>query len=250
MRRNIAQVLGSTGPPVAELVRTKKGKAMPTSLKQAIATALDRKYVPTFKSGDVGDLGLHLGLASPFSCLDLLKKLEGLPALQVLFATGTLSPSSVTGWAQLAAASDGSCSFRTHVHEGGLVGHNYSIGMVLPDVKDANGNALAFVQTGSVAGSLDIGSSDDDQDQDGFSQLVVDHWDVVKKNARYSYDLKVSTDPLQVVETALIGALVGAAAVGIAAFVGNPNTHCEWSSSIGPDDRGQPEVGSGVTWRQ
>ena len=222
---------------------------MSSDLRQAIDDAFRKKLVPEFTSGDVRSLGEALGLSPPISVRDIVSGLQGLPGQQMLFATGPLGPSTVTAFAQLMISSEGFWSFRGSIHESGAVGHNYALGMSLLDLKDSSGQVVSFKNEGTVHGRFEFGSSDDNWQQDNQNQLIADNWEIAK-NSGMHYDIEVSTDALDVIEAALIGALVAAALTGLAFFIGNPNTHCKWSPSIGPDDKGQPAAGAGVSWEQ
>ena len=70
----------------------------------------------------------------------------------------------ISGWTQLGLNSDGTASFRGHVHDSGPTGYNYVLTTVLLDVLDQQGRALAFAHAGSVHGTFDIGSRDDPSD--------------------------------------------------------------------------------------
>jgi hypothetical protein len=144
--------------------------------------------------------------------------------------SGTLGPSTVTGSAHLWMNSDGFWTFQGHVHESGFIGHSYAFAIVL-DFLDASGNAPSFVQAGSIHGTdpIDAGSSDDDWQQSGHSDLIEQNWDVVKTRGIRS-DLHVSTDALSAFEAG-IGAVVLAlvVTVGVVAgtrFVSDPRTKC------------------------
>jgi hypothetical protein len=176
----------------------------------------------------------------------LIGTLNALPPATAIFDSGTLGPSTVTASAQVGIQSDGLASFRGHIHESGLVGHNYLFAIALRDLKDSKGNPLVFAREGNVKGQADIGSSDDDWQIDGINSLISDNWDTAK-NSRFDARLHVSTDPFQVVETIIIGLFAALGVVAVSLFVSDPNTKCEWSPGPGGDQQG---AGSGVICRR
>ncbi len=202
------------------------------SVDSAIKVALDVKQVPSFKTGDLGDLASKLNLPPPVSTVALLKALKNLPNQVWTSSSGALSAGNVGASAQLGIQSDGTASFRGQVHEGGAFGDNYVLAAVFLDIKDSSGNNLAFAHSGNVAGSLDIGSQDDSFQDDGFSQLIVDNWDTAKKlHVRFS--LQVSTNPFQVIETVVAGLFIGLGVLGVSLFLSDPQTKCQWGGPKG-----------------
>jgi hypothetical protein len=181
-------------------------------------------------------------MSVPISVIRLVDNLNHLPPATVIFNSGTLGPSTVTAWAQVGLQSDGLASFRGHIHESGAVGHNYLFAMALLDLKDNQGNTLVFSQKGSVNGTLDIGSRDDNWQIDGSNSLISDKWDVAK-NSRVQAHLKVDTDPFQVLETVVLGLFAAAGVVWLVLFGSDPKTKCTW----GPT--GDPQGGAGVEVR-
>jgi hypothetical protein len=144
--------------------------------------------------------------------------------------------------------SDGLLSFRGHVHESGVSGDNYFFGVALLDVKDSSGNTLVFPQNGLVAGQLDFGSSDDDFQNDGFSQLLRDQWDTAKnsvENGRVQFVLHVSSNPFYVTETLVSGLFVLAAAV----LGGYGASKCDWHAGTWTDpNTGEQRSGVKCEW--
>jgi len=209
------------------------------SLRNAIQNAVDRKVVPPHQAGSTRDLALAMGMTAPISVIQLIGGLEGLPPATVIFDSGTLGPSTVTASAQVGIQSDGLASFRGNIHESGAIGHNYVFAIALLDLKDSQGNTLVFAHEGNVKGQLDIGSSDDSWQDDGHNSLISDNWDIAK-NSRSQARLHVSTDPLQAIETVIIGLFAAVGTVAVALFTTDPNTVCTWRTT------GDPQGGAAV----
>jgi hypothetical protein len=204
------------------------------NLRGVIQNALGRKKVPHHQAGSARDLALQLGMTVPISIRGLVVTLDQLPPATVTFNSGTLGPSTTTGFAQVGLQSDGRSSFRVRVRESGLIGHNYFFAMALLDVVDSQGNMVVYTLQGEVHGTLDIGDSDDDKQEDYFHPLISDQWNVAK-NSRVSSRLHVSTDAFQTGEAiaAFVGILfaaelAAAGAVGIVRFLADPGTTCSW----------------------
>lgn len=187
------------------------------SLRDAIQNAVDRKQMPAFQPGKIRNLAVNLGLSVPISVLNLINTLNNLPPAVVIYNSGQLTTSYVHGWAQVLLQSDGLWSFHGHVHESGAVGDNYLFMMAFVDVKDASGKMLIFLRNENVKGQLDIGSSDDDWQINGFNQLAADQWNIIK-NTRVQPLFHSSTDPFQAVETVLLSAPIVAAAFIVGAL--------------------------------
>jgi hypothetical protein len=196
-----------------------------TGVRDDVAFAVARKQVPAFTPGRMRDLCGKLGLASPVSLRALSGVLNNLPAAFVHFPSGPMTAGTLHAEGELYVQSDGIFSFIAHLHESGGVGDNYIFGVALPDVRDPDGNALAFVQDGWIAGQLDFGPSSRDWHNDGVNPLLRDQWDIVKNLSpgRVSFRLRASTNPLQVTETVLF-------AVGLLVLGGYGQSKCKWES--------------------
>jgi hypothetical protein len=181
------------------------------SVLAAIESALDRRQVPAFAEGDLGDLAQKLGLSGPVSLKAILAALESLPYAVVTFASLNTETSHVEVTAQLGLQSNGMCSFWGTVTEHGLTGHNYAVVLSLVDVRDEAGNVLIFVQTGVTNGTLDAGPSTHSWQQDGSNGLIDIHWDVAR-NSRLFLQLHVSTNFWEALEAIVTGV---AAAIGV-----------------------------------
>jgi len=197
------------------------------SFRSVLRNAIGRKKVPAYHAGSTRDLSLKLGLSPPISLVKLSGTLNTLPPATVSFSSPPLTANFLHGSASVGVQSDGMASFVGSVHEAGVLGDNYVLAAALLDVKDARGNTLVFVQTGSVQGQLDIGSSDASWQIDGLNQLLADQWDNVKKG-HINWQLHASTDPLTAVEPIVIGLLAAVGVVAVAMFAGDSDTHCVW----------------------
>ncbi len=186
---------------------------MSENIRSVIRDAVDRKRMPAFNPGSIRDLAMKLGMSVPVSLLDLPKALNELLPAGVTYDSGRFAAGNVHASAQLYLQSDGGMLFSGQAHESGVVGDNFVLAMVLLDVKDAAGNALAFVHDDTLAGQLDVGFSDKEWHTPGFNQLVRDNWDAVK-HTRVETRLHVSTDPWQVTELAIAGLVGVAVAIG------------------------------------
>jgi hypothetical protein len=191
------------------------------------------KKVPAGQPASARDLGQRTGLLIPFSMRSVIRRLD---PETVIFASGPLGPSTVTGWGQLGILSDGSWSFRGHVREDGGVGHNYVLAIAL-GFKDPSGKIIAFAHEGSVSGTVAIGSRDSDWQEDGHNLLIADAWDDIK-NSGFEARLHVSTDPLEVLETVLVGLIAGAVAAGVIIFGASPGVSCDWIPTSGAGGAG------------
>ena len=209
------------------------------SFKNALQNAVDKKRMPHFKPGSMRDLGLNLRLPVPVSLSNVIKGLDNLNPAGVIYKSGPMTANFVHGSAQLYLQSDGLVSFSGNVHESGVVGDNYLFMMALLDVRDLSGNTLVFAHNSSVSGQLDVGSSDASWQTNGPTQVVKDQWDNVKRSRVQSH-LHVSTDPVQVFETAYLGIWIaaGLALTGIffGGFASDPRTKCDPTTN--PDSKG------------
>lgn len=137
-----------------------------------------------------------------------------------------------SGWTQIGLNADGTGSYKGHAHDSGPVSYDYAVTTVLLDVKDQAGNNLAFYHPGTVHGSLEIGSSNDDWQDDSLSCIVADNWDAVKTSRTWSHIVHTSIDSAGVVEV-IVEAMVGAGlvAAGITLF-GSGNWICKWQEGV------------------
>jgi hypothetical protein len=173
---------------------------------------------------------------------------------QMIYDTGTAHADTVHGWAQLAIQDDGNWSFRGHVHENGVIGHDYAFAIGLNQLDDS-GHVMAFIEEGKLGGTVAIGgpSRDDDWDRNGHDSRIAENWDGIKQKG-VTGQFHVATDPFQAFEFAISALLavryvvlgVVAAAVGIRQFASNPNTICTWGGGLTPGDQAEAKEGVGV----
>lgn len=174
----------------------------------------------------IKEWGHKLRSSSPIS----LKNLANLP-ISVVFSSGNLGPSTVTGSAELAIHSDGFWNFRGTIHESGFLGHNYAFAVVLDEL-DHSGKAIGKYHEGKVGGTIDPFDSRDDSWYETYQdQYISDNWDIIV-NSGAKFNLHVSTDPIQVLELA-VAPLVAAAAVGVVILGGKAAPDgCHYSSNL------------------
>lgn len=136
----------------------------------------------------------ELCLTSSVSVRDLMRRLQ--PEIAT-FRSGSISATTVRGQAVLGVSSDGFCSFRGHVHENGVVSHDYSFGAVFQFV-DPDGTVYACVNSGSVHGALSLGSRDDDWQEDRRDCRISANWDSIKRSP-VRFGLKVDLNELDLI---------------------------------------------------
>ncbi|MFI9105512.1 hypothetical protein ACIGXA_33895 [Streptomyces fildesensis] len=199
------------------------------------------RFTPIGKVLSVRGLVSHLGLSGEISGRDLLRRLT---PQSYYIRSGDLGPSTVTGKADLVVFSDGFWSYRGDVHESGLIGHDYVLGILL-DYVDPNGEVYAYANDGTVHG-LDIGSDDDSWQKDGWDQRISRNWDAIAA-AGWQANLHVSTNLLAAVEAMAVALPVvryGAAVVAlVVVFVASPNTKFHWQAT--EDGQGVEAVWTG-----
>lgn len=148
----------------------------------------------------------------------------------VVYSSGILGPSTVTGVCQVGFQNDGLCAFRGHVREDGAIGHNYLFVMVFPEIVDSDGHPLTFTHEGTVHG-LEPGDRADDWVEAGpqdsrVQRLISDNWQKLRNGTRYESRLHVSTDPIGAVEVVgslllTLGFAAGVTALIVAAINGD-----------------------------
>ncbi|MFF0492109.1 hypothetical protein ACFYTQ_24025 [Nocardia sp. NPDC004068] len=193
-----------------------------------------RKFVPVGARLSLRELAGRLGTGP--SAGRLARQLE--PQAR-LINSGMLGPSTTDGFFELVLFSDGYWTFKGHAHESGLVGHDYTAALVLTYV-DPENHVYAWSNTGTIHGTTDIGSRDDDWQQDGWDPRISRHWDELR-TCEWRAELHVSTNPWAVVEAIAAGIGVAGAAVAATLFVSDPETHCQWATF--PHDDGTIGVG-------
>jgi uncharacterized protein with LGFP repeats len=104
--------------------------------------------------------------------------------------------------------SNGNIQFSGHFHDSGALAYNYSVASVL---KDADNQAYWLGHTGSISGTFESGSRDDDWFQNGTNQLVAEGWRPIVASAFLRSDAHISAD---------LGALIANILAGIGAATG------------------------------
>ncbi|MFB8274812.1 hypothetical protein [Nocardia colli] len=182
-----------------------------------------KKFVPAGHRLSMRELSNQLGTGS--SGTRLARQL--LPEFR-LISSGMLGPSTTDGFFELVLFSDGFWTFKGHVHESGLIGHDYGAALVLTYV-DPDGHVYAWGNSGTVHGTTDIGSRDDDWQQDGWDRRISQHWDDLR-DCSWKAELHVSTNALAVIEAITAGIVVAGVAVVAAWLVADPKTRCDWAA--------------------
>jgi hypothetical protein len=206
---------------------------MTRSIVEAIAAARDRKQLPAFNPGNIGNLATKLGLAVPVSISEIMRALNELPPAVVTINLSEVStPGGVSGYGQIGLQSDGGASFRGTVVNPGGGGINYMYAVTLLDVRDESGKLLVFANSGNLFNAF-TGSSTSFQ-QDAFSDLIADNWDAAKTTGYYAYiwdDDNVWED----IATALVEALAVVATAGIILVIpgsggSGEDPYCSWGA--------------------
>lgn len=215
------------------------------TLGQIISSALDRKQVPSFRPGDVGDLATKLSLASPVSIAKLITTLDNLPPTVVTINIDPIStPGGVTASGQVGLQSDGAASFRgTANNPNAGEGINYLYAVALLDVKDPSGNVVAFSASGNLFNLLESSSST--FQQDGFSQFIANNWDAAK-TSRYHAIIEASDnifeDVVAVITEALAVVLTAGIILAIPGGDGPPDYSCQWANTGNDNQHDTPSL--------
>jgi hypothetical protein len=214
------------------------------SLARTISEAVDRKRVPAFRRGDVGNLATKLGLTHPVSIQNLIRTLDNLPPAIVTLNIDTVqTPGEVSASGQIGLQSDGTASFRGNVNNPAWGdGINYVYAVALLDVKDASGNVLVFAHPGNLFNLVQASSSN--FQQNGFNELIRDNWDTAK-TSRYHATLLVSDNVLEHIVSGITEALGVLIVAAIIIFTPGGDddgpSGCQWAgnfSSSNPNDKG------------
>jgi hypothetical protein len=137
----------------------------------------------------------------------------------------------ITGWTQVGINSDGTASFRGHFHDSGPSAYDYVVVTALLDVVDANGNTLVFAHKGTIHGTFEFGSRDDNWQTDSVSCLIASNWAAARSSRTYS-TIHTHNDVAGVLETIIEGMLSGLGIVGIVLFgdgVATGKISCQWA---------------------
>jgi hypothetical protein len=199
----------------------------------ALTEARDRRYVPPIKQDSLYELANKLNLVGGISLLSVIAKLGTLLPLTRVIETGQLNALGAHATSTLVINSLGDWQFSGHAWESQIVGHNYSIGIALIDVRDEDNNVPTVEQHGTVHGHLAIGSSEEDWTQQNNSPALAKQWDVVRRG-RVHWVLTAKTNGWDLGQALFVGvvALLGGAAFG--SLASDPDAQGGWET----DDRG------------
>jgi hypothetical protein len=161
-----------------------------TTVREAAST-----FVPIGNAFSVGKLADTIGLDRPISVSDVIRRTK---PEHVIFRSGDLGPSTVTGRAALSATSDGFWWFAGEVRESGFFSHDYAFGVVLKFVPP-DGIAFASGNQGDVHGTQSVGSRVDHWSLTGYDRRIGTYWDDIKNSSAH-FELHVDTDLGQVLE--------------------------------------------------
>jgi hypothetical protein len=182
------------------------------SVVAAIRTAVDRKKMPSFIGGDVRDLAQKLGMPFPVSFRELLRILEDLPpAVVTIDISSVATPGGVNAYGQVGLQSDGAASFRGTVNSAGPGGIDYTYTVVLLDILDDDGNAIAFSKSGNLYNAVQASTAEFQQDM--FCEYIAKNWDRAKTTGWYA-DIEDSDNAWEDLVQGLLTALAVVATVG------------------------------------
>lgn len=141
---------------------------------------------------------------------------------------------------------DGGVAFWGSVHESGFLGHDYTFAMAVYNYRDASGNLIVFVHSGSVEGT-DRGVTSAPKRDDSWNgnasmdPFVSNNWDSIKSSGWHA-SLNVDTDPGQVIAAVVDGAVLAGALVSAAAFVIAGIAGGGYTVERGTDSSGNPTL--------
>jgi hypothetical protein len=176
------------------------------SLANAIEVARSRKRMPYYAEGSTRDLARKLDVGPPVSIKELNRELDRLPPDYVR-RNKNLEARFVHASGSLFLQSDGAFAFSGQAREEGFFGSNFLLTATVVDVKDAQGRALTFAHSDSLAGKRLIGFSDKNWTDYGMSTMIADQWEQARSSPVKFY-LHVSTDPLSVTQVVVGGLLL------------------------------------------
>ncbi|CCI16437.1 hypothetical protein MICAE_870003 [Microcystis aeruginosa PCC 9806] len=153
----------------------------------------------------IRELGRSLDMVPPISLTELSHR----PAV-IVYDTGFIIASTVSGRVQLAIVSDGEWSFRGELSDQAtLVGDKFEMEMKLNFV-DSKGNYKSVTQTGELGSQVVGDSRKFSWQQNGIDPFIRDNWDNIRANG-YSGRLTVHDSPAQVFALVGLGIFVGMA---------------------------------------
>jgi hypothetical protein len=153
----------------------------------------------------IRELGRSLDMVPPISLTELSHR----PAV-IVYDTGFIIASTVSGRVQLAIVSDGEWSFRGELSDQAtLVGDRFEMEMKLNFV-DSKGNYKSVTQTGELGSQVVGPSRKFSWLKGGNDPFIRDNWDNIRANG-YSGRLTVSDSGTQVFALVGLGIVVGMA---------------------------------------
>jgi hypothetical protein len=215
------------------------------SLANEIEVARSRKRVPSFAAGSIRDLARKLDIDAPISIQEVIRQLGDLDPAGVTHKSDDMVAGYVHAYSDFYVQSDGLAAFSGWVREKGVFGDNFMLTVTLLDVKDAQGRAFTLAHADTVAGTATVGFSSKNWTDFGRYPIIAEQWEQAK-SPRVAFGLHVRTDPWQVVEGVVMGALVGLGAV----FLGKPEEcppgqhhKCRWTTVQKPRPGNPEEMG-------
>jgi hypothetical protein len=201
--------------------------------------------MPSYVEGSTRDLARKLGIDAPVSTQEVIRRLGDLYPAGRTYNSGDIEAGYVHAYSDLYVQSDGETAFKGWVREEGAFGDNFMLTVTMLDVKDARGRALTLAHADTVAGKATMGFSSKSWTTFGRYPIIAEQWEQAR-NSRVAFLLHVSTDPWQVVEGVVIGALVALGAV----FLGIPEKcppgqtrKCRWITVQKPKPGKPDEMG-------
>jgi hypothetical protein len=171
--------------------------------------------MPSLAEGSTRDLARKLGIDPPISTQEVISRLGDLLPAGKMYKSGDMEANHLHAYSDFFVQSDGSVAFSGWVREEGVFGDNFLLTVTLLDVKDAQGRAFTLAHADTVAGKPLFGFSSKNWTNFGRFPIIAEQWEQAR-NSRIAFRLHVSTDPWQVVEGVVIGALLALGAVFLA----------------------------------
>jgi hypothetical protein len=137
------------------------------------------------------------------------------PALDFNFAPIVFSSGiAAGGYAHLALRQDGTYTFSGHFHDSGGAAYKTALAWV---VKDLAGQAYTFQHAGSIAGTFESGSRDDNWNINGSSGAIADGWANIAGGAVQRAQANVDTDLTSLLSTVKTAISVAGAVIAVVA---------------------------------
>lgn len=124
-----------------------------------------------------------------------------------------VSKETVSGWCELTIKADGWVSYKGHLHESGVLNHHYYI-FTAVQLPGSPSGPILVAHTGTVRGTLGLGSRDDDWDLGESSPSIAQVWPFVATSPEQLTKMTVSTGPIQILEGLVTVGLANAGVQG------------------------------------